>query len=81
MKKIILLISFILLLVFPPIAWDQDQNYGAGSVEYMRQQERQMNDNKAQVENQQTENKTDGLEEKQLKKAGELRDQEGKQKN
>ena len=83
MKKIILLAGFLLLWVFPPKAWDQDHNYGnygAGGAEYLRQMQQQTINKKDQAEKQQPQNKTDGLQQKQFYKAGELRDREAKQK-
>lgn len=83
MKKIIFLLGFILLWVFPPIAWDQNQNYenyGSGSAEFMRRMEQQANDQKNQNEKQQSQNKTEGLNQKQFSKGQEKKAQEGQQK-
>jgi hypothetical protein len=80
MKKMILLLSFILLWVFPPKAWNQVPNYGSGgaSAEFMRQMERQTNDQKNQIDQQQQQpqNKTEGLNQKQFSKELGKKDQE-----
>lgn len=81
MKKIMLLAGFLLIMVFPPKAWDQTYGTGGGA-EYMRQMQQQTINKKPQVQQQQqTENNTDGLEQKQLKTPDEERDQDDKQKN
>jgi len=82
MKKIILVVGFILFLVFPPKAWDQTQNsgYGGASAEYMRQMQQQTNDQKGQGEKQQPQNKTDDFQQKQFGKSAEMKDREAKQK-
>ena len=85
MKKIILLAGFFLILVFPPKAWDQDQNYGnygAGGAEYLRQmqQQQQTNEQKIQNEKQRSQNKTEGLQQNQFNKPLEMKDREAKQK-
>ena len=83
MKKIILLVGFILFLVFPPKAWDQTQNsgYGGAGAEYMRQMQQQTNDQKGQGEEQHPQNnKTDDFQQKQFGKSAEMKDREAKQK-
>ena len=82
MKKIILLVGFILFLVFPPKAWDQTQNsgYGGAGAEYMRQMQQQTNDQKGQGEAQHPQNKTDDFQQKQFGKSAEMKDREAKQK-
>ena len=82
MKKIILVVGFILFLVFPPKAWDQTQNsgYGGASAEYMRQMQQQTNDQKGQGEAQHPQNKTDDFQQKQFGKSAEMKDREAKQK-
>ena len=73
MKKIIFLMGFILLCVFPPIAWEQEQTfgtYGAGSAEYMRQmqqqQQQQATVQKNEDEKQQSQDQTAGFNQKQF---------------
>ena len=82
MKKIILVVGFILFLVFPPKAWDQTQNsgYGGAGAEYMRQMQQQTNDQKGQGEAQHPQNKTDDFQQKQFGKSAEMKDREAKQK-
>ena len=83
MKKIILLVGFLLLWVFPPIAWDQNQNpgYGGAGAEYMRRQiQQQTIDQKDPVEKQQPKNKTEGLQQNQFGKPAAMKDREAKQK-
>ena len=83
MKKIILLVGF-LLWVFPPIAWDQNQNpgYGDAGAEYMRRQiQQQTNDQKDQGEKQQQpQNKTGSFQQKQFDKSAAMKDREAQQK-
>ena len=82
MKKIILMLGFLLLCVFPPKAWDQNQNssYGGADAVYMRQMQQQTIDQKDQEEKQQVQNKTNDFQQKQFGKSAEMKDREDKQK-
>jgi hypothetical protein len=82
MKKIILLVGFFLLLVFPAKAWDQNPTSGYEDEEFMRQSQlnEETTDQKGPMDKQQVQNKTGDLKPKNLNKPLDTKDQEDQQK-